>query len=310
MWKTFIIRLLYALGIPGLFRALHTHDLTILLYHGVAPTEARGMYNYRGKFIAPEVFKMHLSYIKKYYTVLDLDEALEKQKAGTLPPHSLVITFDDGYKNFYTYAFPLLRDGGVTATFFIPTDFVFEKKALWMDRLEYIGLKNDATVRHSLKLMPDVDRAAEIERLENEYQKKLFDFEEVRSVYAPLSIEGIREMQNAGMKFGAHTQSHPILSKVNRERLEEEILGSKKILEEKIGSISRTFCYPNGQKEDMNNDTKIVIQKEFSAALSTIEGINKKGTDPYELQRISMDALTTKAGVATAISGARNFFRP
>jgi len=268
------------------------------------------MYNYRGKFIAPEVFSMELDYLKKHYNVLDLDKALEKLKNGTLPPYSLAITFDDGYKNFYDYAFPILKQHNLTATFFLPTNFILEKTPLWTDRLEFLGLKDDAKIRQGLKTHVDESRNLELIRLENQHQKKLDNFVGSNSVYAPLSLEMIKEMQNAGMKFGAHTQSHPILSKVNTLRLFNEIKGSKNLLEQNIGEISNVFCYPNGQPEDFNQDVLGGVKKAgFKWAITTIEGMNTKDTNPYILKRITMDNIKDQTTFVFALSGFRSFLR-
>ena len=312
MVKSLVIRILSTLGLIELIRRLNKGSLTILLYHGVAPNPPAGgdsgMYNYRGKFISPEVFSMELDYLKQYYTVLDLDEALEKLQSGTLPPYSTVITFDDGYKNFYDYAFPILKQHELTATFFIPTDFVLKKIPLWIDRLEYVGLKNDAEIRQKLKSLPDEEKNQALEKLEKE--RKLENFDGNRSVYTPLSIEMIREMQTAGMKFGAHTEGHPILNKVETNKLHEEIGGSKNLLQQNIGQISKVFCYPNGQSNDFNQNVLEEIKKTgFTSALTTLEGMNTENTNPYFLKRITMDNIKDQKTFLFALSGLRGFLR-
>ncbi len=310
MVKRAVIRLLVLLGFPGLFRRLNRDSLTILLYHGVAPKADYGIYNYRGKFIPPEVFSWELDYLKKHYTVLDLDEAIKKLQTNSLPSYSAVITFDDGYRNFYEYAFPLLKQHGLTATFFIPTDFILKKIPLWTDRLEYLAFKNDAEIRQKLKSIPDEEKNSELEKLEQTSNRKFSDFETDRYVYAPLSIEQIKEMQGAGMKFGVHTASHPILSKVKKENLSREITTPKNLLEQNIGSISKSFCYPNGQPNDFNGDVLGEIKKSgFTSALTTIEGTNTPNINPYFLKRIVMDGISDESTFAFAVSGLRVFLR-
>lgn len=310
MVKSLVIRILSALGLIGLFRHLNRGSLTILLYHGVAPKAGLGMYNYRGKFITPEAFSEQASFLSKHYKVLDLENALEKLKNETLPPYSAIITFDDGYKNFYDYAFPILKQHNLTATFFIPTDFVLNKIPLWTDRLEYLGLKNDSEIRQRLKLLSDEEKIKALEKLEMEHGSVLRDFNENREVYAPLSVEMIKEMQNAGMKFGAHTQSHPILSKIEPVKLSTEISGSKKLLEENIGQVSKIFCYPNGQLNDFN---EIVLEEikntGFIGALTTLEGVNNKNTNPYFIKRITMDNISDTRKFLFVLSGLRGFLR-
>ncbi len=136
--RAFLLQCARLLGLHSLFRFLHRHSLTILLYHGVAPKRDIGIYNYRKKFIDPLIFARQMEYLRRKYTILPLEEAMRALENGTLPPYAMAITFDDGYANNYTYAFPVLRAHSVPATVYLTTDFVEHKKPLWVDRLEYL----------------------------------------------------------------------------------------------------------------------------------------------------------------------------
>ena len=309
MIKKICISVVSSLGFWRIFRFFNRNKLTILLYHGIAPQKKQGIYNYRGKFISPNAFRNQLQFLKKYYKILPLDEAIEKMYDNTLPPYSVTITFDDGYRNFYTHAFPPLKEFGFTATFFIATDFVIKKKPLWVDRLEFLALPNDVEIRSQMKALDNSEKEKLLTELENKSSSKFEDFLNERSVYAPLSIEEMKEMQAGGMSFGAHTQSHPILTKIPENYLQEEMAGSKRILEEYLGKISSIFCYPNGQSNNFNDSViKAVKDAGFSGALTTIEGCNDKKTDPYKLGRIVMDNVYTMSKAKMVIAGARIWF--
>src|SRR5947207_2890344 len=116
------------------------NKLTILTYHGVSP---------EGKFIRPKTFSRHIDFIKRRYHVLPLDNAVEKLYRGALPRNALAITFDDGYKNLYDFAFPVLREFNLPATMFLPTDFVFNKMPIWTD------LVDDSDLKDEMKKLPD-----------------------------------------------------------------------------------------------------------------------------------------------------------
>ncbi|MBP9757809.1 MAG: polysaccharide deacetylase family protein, partial [Candidatus Pacebacteria bacterium] len=114
-----------------MFRFFHRHSLTIVLYHGVAPEAEGGLaampaqaghagiYNYRGKFIRPDVFERQVAYMNRHYTILPVDEALRRLDDGTLPDYALAITFDDGYRNFYEHAYPVLKASHTPATMYL-----------------------------------------------------------------------------------------------------------------------------------------------------------------------------------------------
>jgi peptidoglycan/xylan/chitin deacetylase (PgdA/CDA1 family) len=313
-------RLLYAalwlVGAAAFFRFLHRNTLTIVLYHGVAPRAGDGIFNYRGKFIDPAAFRAQLLYFRRHYVVLNLEEALERLKNGTLPPYALSITFDDGYRNFYQYAYSALREFDLPATMFLATDFVLEKRPLWVDRLEYaIGhedaprserLRKDAQLRELLKSMTDAEREAELVKLEQMSGSPLRDFELGRNVYEPLNVSEIREMMLNRISFGAHTKSHPILSRIPASALEKEIQGSKVLLESVIGTVSSVLAYPNGQPGDWNEAVIQATQDAgFAHALTTVEGANTRDTHPYELRRMVLDGTDAGPAFALIASGVR-----
>lgn len=313
--KRLIFAICYFTGIVALFRFLNRNRLTIVLYHDVIPRDMCRDIN-RRMLVTAESFDSQLDYLKKHFTVLPLDEAFEKMRLGTLPPRSLSITFDDGYRNNFLYAYPLLKKYALTATFFLATDFVFEKKPLWIDRLKYAvqsfpGTKVDADRRYdelstTLKHVPEREKYERLHAFEKEVGVTLVDFEGDRWHYAPLEKSDIEVMQHGGMTFGAHTRTHPILAHVSEEESSEEIAGSQKIVARECGSLSGLFCYPNGQRKDFTDQiVREVREAGFSGAVTTIEGTNSITTDPYALHRIGVDNIDTTETFAAAVSGLR-----
>src|SRR3989344_3041885 len=118
-----------ALQFPRLFLSSAPRAL---LYHGVSSDMGEGIFNYRGKFITPQAFRKHLEWLKQNFDIVPLTEMLEERR-----PRSLALTFDDGYANNYTDAFPILRELGVPATFFVTTDFIENGMPLPVDVVEY-----------------------------------------------------------------------------------------------------------------------------------------------------------------------------
>ncbi|HEY4521309.1 MAG TPA: polysaccharide deacetylase family protein [Candidatus Paceibacterota bacterium] len=295
-----VFRLLSICGMVSLLRCVHKNSLTVILYHGIAPKdEGSGMYNYRRKFIDPAHFEKQLAYLKAHYTILPLEEALSLMWKKELPPAALAITFDDGYENNFLHAFPILKRAELSATFFVTTDFVFGRKPLWVDRLEYAcgagdtprgeKEKKDDVLRNEMKKFSPEEREDRLAELETK-ERALTNFEGERRVYAPLSEAQMKEMARGGMSIGAHTQTHPILSRILPEEARSEIALSKLALEQHGFAVSPIFAYPNGQPGDWNERTEeAAAEIGFTAALTTVQGVNTHTTHQFRLKRIALD---------------------
>ncbi|HUY12644.1 MAG TPA: polysaccharide deacetylase family protein [Terriglobia bacterium] len=102
--------------------------IPILMYHSVSETNNRGQHPYFETATTPQVFQEHVKFLHDNgYRTASLDEAVSAlQNAGGDLAKRVVITFDDGYRDFYTHAFPVLSAYGYGATVFLPTAFIGE----------------------------------------------------------------------------------------------------------------------------------------------------------------------------------------
>lgn len=98
--------------------------IPVLMYHSVSPSFS--LIPNRGLSVSPSLFESHLNYLKKRgYKIVSLEEIIEHMQGGNIISGKKVcITFDDGYQDNYTYAFPLLKRFGFKATVFMSTDFI------------------------------------------------------------------------------------------------------------------------------------------------------------------------------------------
>lgn len=316
--KKIVLRALSALGVPELSLAASTARPRIFLYHGVSPDiPGYGIFNYRKKFLTPEVFRRELAWISRHFAVVPLFLLIERVRDGNrLPPRAAAITFDDGYRNFYEYAFPILKEFSLPATFFITTDLVDQKTPLWVDTLEYaIGhargpllrisnkgkeeifnvethgdrVRADMVLRDRLKQIPRNEAEILLGEIVNAARRDLRE-SFLSSPYHGITWEEAREMEHAGMTFAPHTRSHPILSRIPASGAKEEILFSKKRLHEELDAPLNIFAYPNGQPSDYTPEIVSFIEKAgFRAALTTIPGAIGKNANPYLLPRITLD---------------------
>lgn len=250
------------------------------------------MTNYHGKHVRPAAFRRQLRWLKKHFSLIPLAE-IEKLVLEKKPPRERLcaITFDDGYRNNFLHAFPILRAGGVPATFFLTGDFVDKKIPLWTDRLEFVLRREkvsvDQKIRARLKNYSSAERQKFLDQLENKAGAKLELTPD--SPYAPLSWPEIQTMAEAGMTFGAHTMSHPILSRLSREEQRRELTEAKKLIERKLGACPH-FAYPNGQTGDWNQDTlELLRELGWSVAWTTIpRPVRSESDEPFALPRLSV----------------------
>jgi peptidoglycan/xylan/chitin deacetylase (PgdA/CDA1 family) len=101
-----------------------------------------------------------------------------------------------------------------------------------------------------------------------------------------MSWDNIREMNENGLDFGAHTVTHPILTNLTLNQAKFEIVESKKIIEKKLNKTITTFCYPNGSPSDYNSDIiKILRDNGFLCAVTAIPKAVTLKSDMFELGR-------------------------
>ena len=187
--------------------------------------------------VNPKFFEDQVRYLRDMYTITSLNKALEN-----LMEKQVVITFDDGYKNNKTVAYPVLKKLGLKATLFVVTEFAESDVFAWWDRIESIGAKY--TISRLKKMFPDeiekfVERKTAIGKLSEKPEKYVF-----------LSWEELIEVSDV-FEIGSHGRTHAILTRLDPKAALSEILDSKRIIEKKTGMTIDSFAYPNGDYNDL-----------------------------------------------------------
>ena len=117
-----------------------------------------------------------------------------------------------------------------------------------------------------------------------------------------LSWPEIREMQRWGVTFGAHTLTHPDLTRASVDRIEAEVCTSKAILEDALGAPVTCFAYPFGRYDARS---RTMVRQHFACACSDQLGLLTAGSDPYTLERL--DAYYLRTDRLFALMGTRLF---
>lgn len=337
--KKHLCRAVDALGLNGALLAVARRTdggrppLPILAYHRVVeetdinspafPFEELNVSSFSHEF------ERQMEFISRRFrtiTFSDLKKHVNGVK-GELPLNPIIITFDDGYKDNHTIAFPILKKFGLKAVFFPVTSLV-GGRFMEIERLSYsvktsaikeLDLSDAGLGRLSLRTWPDRVRAKnvlthELRRHGEQARSRLADllFERLGAELPPclgarmmLDWSEIREMADCGMEIGSHSASHPILSRISDERLREEVEGSRKELESRIGTEVCAFSYPAGGKiEYVGEKVKLAVKEAgYSFGISYFNGLEKIGSlDPYCLKRLRIsryvDMPLFKAGLA------------
>jgi peptidoglycan/xylan/chitin deacetylase (PgdA/CDA1 family) len=283
-------------------RALLGPFAVILIYHRVSPVRPP----WPSDVASPREFEREIAYLRKATEVIPLDRLVARLREGTtLSSRTVAITFDDGYKDNYQYAFPILKKYNVPATIFLTTDYVDNSELFWWYKLSWAIWNTDIEEfkinnfgRHYLRSTGDRLQAirkvkAVLEKLaKNQRNLAMDELLKALRIRIPASLgedlkltwDEIIKMNRGGISFGAHTASHPVLTGLAPQEAKVEIIQSKKIIEEKLGRSINSFSFPKGAY----NAGIIELLKEngFHYAVTTVPRTLMSYSDPYQLGRI------------------------
>lgn len=270
--------------------------------------------------ITVEQFKKQLAFLSRFCHVLPLGETVARLEAeGKLPARCVVLTFDDGYRDLYTHVWPLLKRYGLAATAFISVGAI-EQKWLWPDLVRH-ALRTTNQTALSLEgagpfkapLENTAQRLSAVEKLDA-YLKKLPHNQKETAIDAMLkqllacgrgdirlpglmlSWDELKQMSSEGFSIGAHSMTHPILTRMPPAQASDEISQSRKRLQQNLGAAIEHFCYPNGTAEDFSPDIEALVrQAGFRSACTTLHGLNQPSQNRFALRRIGTthDCLRT-----------------
>jgi len=222
----------------------------------------------------------------------------------------VVVTVDDGYRDFFEFAYPVLLKYEIPCTVYLVSDFVSQKVWLWFDALHWLvhsTRRSQVRVQidgHTIesKTVSDEDRHGLWLRLTacctalapSKQAMAIADLQSQLEIalpakptqdYAAMSWDEVRRLDSALIEVGAQTKSHPILATCTGEQQHLEIAECKRAIEAELGARVDAFCYPNGQPDDFTDETvRIVREAGFSSAVMACGGMLDPG--PVDLLRL------------------------
>lgn len=324
----------WILGITGLFWLAFYYQfylrrkILVLLYHRISPPEDPFQ-----PAVSPEVFEQHIGFVHNHFEVVSAGRMLElmEQPRKTGKPLA-VITFDDGYRDNYTAAWPLLKKYGVPATIFLAVSSLGEGEPMWTSRVEDLFRRASPgtltvpalskskvfqlgdypermrvchEIKAEMKQIPDSQRQRVLKELEEKMAapgaaagRMMLSWEEVRLMAEDPLIE-----------FGSHTLSHRMLSQLPPEEVRFELEESKRKIEEGLGRKIFFLSYPGNSHNSQVRDAAATAG--YRAAFSVDRSLTGRGTDRFRLRRIHVenDPLDVFLGeISLVIPGFRKLF--
>jgi peptidoglycan/xylan/chitin deacetylase (PgdA/CDA1 family) len=279
-------------------------EVCVLGLHRVLTTaEQRRTNSLEGMTVTDVTFLELLQYLDRQFQVITLDMLLtaKDDRADHSKPCCL-LTFDDGWRDTYTTAYPLLEKFGMPAVVFIATGSVGKTRGFWVEQLKQAWSTSSVRTqiqkawrqlsenkRTPLELESLVERLKHMPAESRDlFLSKLFPDEETadtpESVDTMLTWQEVIELSRNGFEIGAHTVNHPLLTYENDTTVDRELLLSKQTLEEKIGNPIRAFAYPNG---DCDARVKQSVEHAgYKYAFTTQPGWYRREQDPLTIRRI------------------------
>jgi peptidoglycan/xylan/chitin deacetylase (PgdA/CDA1 family) len=220
-------------------------DIPILMYHKVDTVA------YSAYWVTDRLFDRQMAALQAYgYQTISLADFLDyRAGTATLPEHPIIITFDDGYQDFYTHAVPILKSRGLTATVFLPT--------------------------------------GKIGTNEKNRQNNSWDSREAAYPAKHLIWKEVKAFLKDGFLVGSHTVTHPDLASIPEDQIKQELARSRSDLQDKLGLQAELFCFPGGSGAADKAIQSDVQEAGYRAAVTTFKGFaNTATSNIYSLPRL------------------------
>ncbi len=280
------------------------NNIVMICYHRVGP--------YKNKspiLLSAFEFEKQCVHLMKSYKIIPLSELIQNiLENKPIKKKSAVITFDDGYKDNYNHAFPILKKYKIPATIFLTSGHIGTDNLFWFDKIEYvlchtklkdieldyfgkISLNKQENrwrtifdIKEKLKQIPEENKNKFIENIVD-----LSDVDIPKNIGKEtiLSWDEVKAMNEFGIDFGSHSVTHPILKNMCLKDIKYEINWSKKTIESHLGQPIYSFSYPNGKVNDFNDQIISILKNAgFKCAVTTIQKMVSPKSDLYKLGRL------------------------
>lgn len=274
------------------------NGLYVLAYHRVGAPSVHDSLDPGLVNAWADPFAAQMDLLVRGYRPVDMEEVLRSVRSGTrLPRNAVLVTFDDGYRDFGELAFPILQERGIRPLLFVASGCVGEDRFWWDQLYRLIMDPSRSEISSPFGLLPldspesrrellarwlDYAREEPFETVRREISS-LWDAVEAKPDSPPVTLnwDDLRRLDRLGVSVAPHSHSHPILSHLPLESARREIRLSRQRIEEEIGHVPPVFAYPDGKKRSVSPGLGDILREEgFELAFTMIEGRARLDRDP------------------------------
>ena len=316
--KWCIANTLYYSGILNAYRWLYFKgNVIVLMYHRVLPEPiAQKSFSNEGIIVKSHTFDKQIKFLNKVFRPISIDE-FAKSLITKQPfyGYSCLITFDDGWADNFSEAYPILNRYSTPATVFLPVDYIGTDRRFWQEELaELVYIlyqqgpkvveilkkyqltslhdRSDANARKMIKAFVNQLKSRnsdEINGIINEIKqslKTIDKFNVTNNIDRFMTWDEILKMDRNNISFGSHSNSHTIMTHLSLEEVKSELKASKQTIQSILGHKIISFAYPNGNfNEDISN---LVKATGYHIAFTTMPGKVVNSDDAYSIKRINI----------------------
>jgi peptidoglycan/xylan/chitin deacetylase (PgdA/CDA1 family) len=281
--KRAVAHALYALGLLQLGQAIALRRrAVVLMYHRVlTPEERRIAGSHPALVVDRDTFARQMALLKKRFVVLSVAQFADHvEHRRPFPSSSCIVTFDDGWRDNYDNALPILSRLGIPSLIFLPMNFIGHRRVFWQEALVQLlgravvqvhhqpdrraalqalltpvgldgvldesGSDPRATIIAAVSAQKALTRET-MEQLVAELAENMsVQMEDLAATDGFIDWTQVHSMARQGVTFGGHGVDHLLLTQVSDAQADAEIEGSKIALDERLREPTPTFSYPNG----------------------------------------------------------------
>lgn len=310
-------RVLFHTGLHRVVDRLVPPRLTILAGHCVTD-EANGHLP-RDMVVAPERLREMLRWFAARYRLTTVSEGWHRVHTGKTRGGSLALSMDDGYKDNVSAMLPLLTELRAPATVYVETDVLDERRVNWSHKYFWCTAERgeEAFARAYLERCREEEVRGRLEEALAEGERLGYRVKRVLKYDASpgdrarvvdeifqgwggseselceglfMTWDDVAELASAGVEIGAHTRSHPVLSRLGSDEQRAEIGGSAEAIEHHLGHRPRSFAYPFGRRWDVDHHSADAARDAgFDTAVSSHSGANEATAERHSLKRVCID---------------------
>jgi peptidoglycan/xylan/chitin deacetylase (PgdA/CDA1 family) len=291
-------------------------EMIVVCLHNIIKTQP-DRFDQKCSRLSQDEFEKFILETQKHFSLISFSEYLRRQEAKEFSPHTVTLTFDDGFLGVLKYAAPILKKYNLDAAVFVNPPYTQKTEPKYFHFLEIeiafrlskvdslslpflpgpLEIKSDdakvkamKTVKRKLKETPEAERKIGHELLLQELKvskTEIQSYADADEKFQTMNPDEIKSLIKEGWTIGSHTMTHRSIGQLNEAELFIELDDSKKAVESLWGLDEVTLAYPYGEVVHVGTQAPVLARKlGYKMAFSTVTGVNEASTDTMMLKRI------------------------